>query len=237
MRNLGRVKKCDTCAHDSRRFSGVLTYRKCARSVHCASTAVRMMPIPIGREEETSPDGACIDLDSHQLLVDLLSSYIQCAAVSKSHKCNCPKNRDTVKPSALPVIKMHYFSRIPSGDICGARISQFVGVVAHGGEQHVCCTCGPVTQTRRERPCLSGLDFQHPRVGPALSAPATPHRPCSTTAQVAMGPTRDCDHFVGRVGNPSYGCHEGRGRLCTGGGDSVLIVLVESLPCPECIRW
>ena len=98
-------------------------------------------------------------------------------------------------------------------------------------------TCGPVTQTRRERPCLSGLDFQHLRaagVGPSLSAPATPHRPCSTTAQVAMGPTRDCDHFVGRVGNPSYVWHEGQGRLCTGSGDSVLIVLVESFPCPQC---
>ena len=40
--------------------------------MHCASTAVRIVPIPIGREEETSPGGACIDLDSHQLLVDLL---------------------------------------------------------------------------------------------------------------------------------------------------------------------
>ena len=74
IRYFERVKKCVTCAHDSRRFSGVLTCRKCARSVHCASTAVRIVPIPIGREEETSPGGACIDLDSHQLLVDLLSS-------------------------------------------------------------------------------------------------------------------------------------------------------------------
>ena len=57
----------------------------------------------------------------------------------KSHKCNCPKNRDTVKPSSLPAIRMHYFSRIPSGDICGHE-SRFVGVS---------CAWGRTTFARR----------------------------------------------------------------------------------------
>ena len=48
------------CARDSRRLPVYLRYlqgvrRGRARSVHCASTAVRIVPIPIGREEETSP--------------------------------------------------------------------------------------------------------------------------------------------------------------------------------------
>ena len=74
IRYFGSTQDVHLCARFSAVFRCTCTCRECAQERALREHAVRIVPIPIGREEETSPGGACIDLDSHQLLVDLLSS-------------------------------------------------------------------------------------------------------------------------------------------------------------------